>query len=220
MVGHGIESRDTHVMNTEDHLTNMDLERSPNMSSNTNSIYSNRSKYESMDLSGSVYLVSGDGKIISLPMPSRSPRDPLNWSRKKRVLAFLPVLWYQIVCLVLVQGTSSLYLGVLQEFTPAVCGIFLNQYSNEKNTRSDRNSGYAPLRTRSSGICYFTIPRDWDLFMGSSLFGNREETHFRTCHSSVDSKYALGCNHHQLPPIFARIMLWCYCTRIRSQRSQ
>ncbi|PVH67898.1 major facilitator superfamily transporter [Cadophora sp. DSE1049] len=70
-----------------------------------------------MDLSGSVYLVSGDGKIISLPMPSRSPRDPLNWSRRKRVLAFLPVLWYQIVCLVLVQGTSSLYLGVLQEFS-------------------------------------------------------------------------------------------------------
>lgn len=129
LFGHGMKSENTRVMNTEDHLTNMDVEqpRPPNVSSNTNSICSNRSKYQSMDLSGSVYLVSGDGKIISLPMPSRSPRDPLNWSRKRRVLAFLPVLWYQIVCLVLVQGTSSLYLGFLQEFSSAVCGIFLNQ---------------------------------------------------------------------------------------------
>ncbi|KAH6718731.1 major facilitator superfamily transporter [Leptodontidium sp. MPI-SDFR-AT-0119] len=87
------------------------------MSSDTDRTISNRSKYESMDLSGSVYLVSGDGKIISLPMPSRSPRDPLNWGRNRRVLAFLPVLWYQIVCLVLVQATSSLFIGVQQKFS-------------------------------------------------------------------------------------------------------
>ncbi|KAL2062178.1 hypothetical protein VTL71DRAFT_6444 [Oculimacula yallundae] len=95
----------------------MDEHQPPSRSSNTSSTLSNRSKYDSMDMSGSVYLISGDGKMISLPMPSRSPRDPLNWSRTKRICAFLPVLWFQIVCLVLVQGTSSLYLGVSQEFS-------------------------------------------------------------------------------------------------------
>lgn len=86
-----------------------------------------------MDLSGSVYLVSGDGKIISLPMPSRPPRDPLNWGRNRRVLAFLPVLWYQIVCLVLVQATSSLFIGVQQKFSSEVGCILLRYLTKGPN---------------------------------------------------------------------------------------
>lgn len=73
-----------------------------------------------MDLSGSVYIVSSDGKIIRLPIPSRSPRDPLNWGPMKRALAFLAVAWYSVVSLVLMQGASLLFAGIRTDFGPQV----------------------------------------------------------------------------------------------------
>jgi len=81
---------------------------------------SNRSKYESCDLSGSVYLI-GDNGIISLPMPSQSLRDPLNWSKSKRAMAIFALSWFSIIGLVLVQSASLMFGGLAAEFTPAVC---------------------------------------------------------------------------------------------------
>lgn len=92
---------------------------------------SNRSKYESVDLSGSVFLVSGDGKIISLPMPTSSSRDPLNWSAWKRTRAFLALGWFSVVGLTLVQGSSLLFAAITTDFSPQVYDKILGQLATE-----------------------------------------------------------------------------------------
>ncbi|KAL8372543.1 hypothetical protein RB595_002059 [Gaeumannomyces hyphopodioides] len=40
----------------------------------------------SADLASSVYLIASDGRTLSLPIPSDSPHDPLNWSCCTRVM--------------------------------------------------------------------------------------------------------------------------------------
>ncbi|KAL8401111.1 hypothetical protein RB596_008050 [Gaeumannomyces avenae] len=45
----------------------------------------------SADLASSVYLIASDGRTLSLPIPSDSPNDPLNWSRCTRVLLLVSV---------------------------------------------------------------------------------------------------------------------------------
>jgi hypothetical protein len=90
------------------------------MLSKSTSNLTNCSKYDSCDLSGSVFLIGNNG-VISLPMPSRSPRDPLNWSQWKRGMAFFALGWFSVVGLVLVQGASLMFGGLMTEFTPMVC---------------------------------------------------------------------------------------------------
>jgi hypothetical protein len=71
---------------------------------------------------GSVYLITSDGKLLNLPIPSRSPKDPLNWSLLRRTLALTSMSLFSIVGLVQVQGTGML-LGLAsleQEYTPEV----------------------------------------------------------------------------------------------------
>ncbi|KAG8675922.1 hypothetical protein FPOAC1_001917 [Fusarium poae] len=45
-------------------------------------------KRESLPTAGSVFFVSSNGRVLRLPIPSRSYRDPLTWSSTKRLLAF------------------------------------------------------------------------------------------------------------------------------------
>ncbi|KIM97159.1 hypothetical protein OIDMADRAFT_130283 [Oidiodendron maius Zn] len=75
------------------------------------------SKHESRDLSGSVFLISGDGKMLRLPMPSTSPRDPLNWTGKKRACALLALLFFASFGLVETQAISLLLPALQQEYT-------------------------------------------------------------------------------------------------------
>ncbi|KUJ09727.1 major facilitator superfamily transporter [Mollisia scopiformis] len=78
---------------------------------------SNTSKRESRDLNGSVYLISSDGRVLSLPIPTRSHRDPLNWSARKRAGAVLALLFYSVTGLVVVQGPSLMFKPLAIEFT-------------------------------------------------------------------------------------------------------
>ncbi|RGP74468.1 mfs general substrate transporter [Fusarium longipes] len=49
---------------------------------------STAAKRESLPTAGSVFFVSSNGRVLRLPIPSRSYRDPLTWSWTKRFLAF------------------------------------------------------------------------------------------------------------------------------------
>ncbi|KAF2183700.1 MFS general substrate transporter [Zopfia rhizophila CBS 207.26] len=75
-----------------------------------------RSKHDSFNLSGSVFLITSDGRTLNLPIPSESPCDPLNWSSKKRALALLSIGLYSYVGLVVTQGASLTAKGLAQEF--------------------------------------------------------------------------------------------------------
>ncbi|CZR66403.1 uncharacterized protein PAC_16304 [Phialocephala subalpina] len=79
---------------------------------------SSRSKRDSADITGTVYLISSDGRILNLPIPTRSHRDPLNWSSRKRAGAFLALMFYSVTGLVIVQGVSLMFAPLGVEFTP------------------------------------------------------------------------------------------------------
>ncbi|KAH7141102.1 major facilitator superfamily domain-containing protein [Dactylonectria macrodidyma] len=50
-----------------------------------------------VDISGSVFFISSSGRVLQLPIPSNSARDPLRWSRKKRWGAFMALQFYSVV---------------------------------------------------------------------------------------------------------------------------
>jgi hypothetical protein len=76
-----------------------------------------QTKHESCDLSGSVYLIASDGRILDLPIPSASHHDPLNWSLKRRALASLAIGFFSFVGLVLVLGPNLAANGLREEFS-------------------------------------------------------------------------------------------------------
>jgi hypothetical protein len=71
-----------------------------------------RRKHESYQLSGSVFLIAGNGKTLKLPAPSASPADPLGWSKWKRLGAFVAVVLFNVVSLAVAQ-TAGIFLRVL-----------------------------------------------------------------------------------------------------------
>ena len=75
-----------------------------------------RRKHESYNLSGSIFLVTSSGTTLSLPVPSQSPNDPLNWSQWKTGGAIIATAWYSIASLTVVQGASMVYHGILVQF--------------------------------------------------------------------------------------------------------
>lgn len=87
----------------------------------------NRHKHDSFMLAGSVFLITSDGKTLSLPVPSQSPHDPLNWTWRKRAVALFPIVLFSILGLVLTQGASLNYIGLSKEFSAEVCAITVQQ---------------------------------------------------------------------------------------------
>ncbi|KAL0942093.1 major facilitator superfamily transporter [Colletotrichum truncatum] len=70
----------------------------------------------SADLAGSIYLITSDGKTLKLPMPSKSPHDPLNWPLRKRVVALAVIMLYSIVSMMETQAVSLMYRPLAAEF--------------------------------------------------------------------------------------------------------
>ncbi|KAF2189375.1 hypothetical protein K469DRAFT_748034 [Zopfia rhizophila CBS 207.26] len=68
------------------------------------------------DLAGSVYLISADGRVLNLPIPSRLRADPLNWSTGKRARAFFAFYFFACVGLTAVQGPGLMLEALSQEF--------------------------------------------------------------------------------------------------------
>ncbi|KAH6708746.1 major facilitator superfamily transporter [Leptodontidium sp. MPI-SDFR-AT-0119] len=57
---------------------------------------------------GSVFLITSNGETICLPIPSRSPNDPLRWGRLKTFLSLFAMGLFTTIGLIQVQGTSLL----------------------------------------------------------------------------------------------------------------
>ncbi|KAF7866865.1 hypothetical protein EAF04_005706 [Stromatinia cepivora] len=77
----------------------------------------NTSKRASRGLAGSVYLITFDGKTLSLPIPSKSYRDPLNWSLRKRAGALFSLCFFATIAYAIVQGPSLMLTPLANEFT-------------------------------------------------------------------------------------------------------
>jgi hypothetical protein len=107
----------------------------------TSTSTSTRSKYESRDFSGSVFLISSDGRLLKLPIPTRSSRDPLNWSTMKRARAFIAIFFFSIMGLVLVQGPSLMFAPLSEEFSDEVTITDRYQLSPLTDGKNDRIHG-------------------------------------------------------------------------------
>ena len=83
----------------------------------------NASKRASRDLPGSVYLITSDGQTLSLPIPSKSYRDPLNWSLRKRAGAMLSVCYFATIAYTIIQGPSLMLIPLTTEFAGQVCSL-------------------------------------------------------------------------------------------------
>ena len=74
--------------------------------------------------SGSVFIITSDGKVLSLPIPSESRYDPLNWNSRKRALALVAVGVYSWIGLTLPQDAGLTMKGLEREFALTVSGAF------------------------------------------------------------------------------------------------
>ena len=88
------------------------------------------SKHTSVDLSGSVFLISSDGTTLKLPIPAKTARDPLNWSTQKRIWAMISLIFFSIAGLVAVESPSLMFPLFLKEFSQNVVLYIISEYCN------------------------------------------------------------------------------------------
>jgi len=90
-----------------------------------------RSKYESGDFSGSVFIISSDGEILNLPIPTKSAQDPLNWTKMKRARAFIALCIFSITGHIIVQGPAYLFVPLREQFSKEVGYLKPPRYSKD-----------------------------------------------------------------------------------------
>lgn len=72
------------------------------------------------DIAGTVFLVSAAGDLLKLPLPSKSPRDPLAWTRITRLVAYICVYLMLNSPTVLVNVPPDLQIALTAEFPSQV----------------------------------------------------------------------------------------------------
>jgi hypothetical protein len=72
------------------------------------------------DIPGTVFLISSAGNILKLPIPSRSPRDPLNWTWPRRIGALLCIILSASMALFEVKLSALLALPFQLDFASQV----------------------------------------------------------------------------------------------------
>ncbi|EGY14342.1 uncharacterized protein VDAG_05506 [Verticillium dahliae VdLs.17] len=75
------------------------------------------------ELPGTVFLISAAGKVLKLPIPSESTRDPLNWTPARRVAVFSALMFYTAVCFFENKLPAALMGAFHHEFDPENFGI-------------------------------------------------------------------------------------------------
>ena len=89
-----------------------------------------RRKHESYNLSGSVFLITGDGRTLNLPIPSDNRHDPLGWGRWKKTGAFFALIIYSVTALTVVQAVSLMMPGINTDFSDEVGFLFCPHHSH------------------------------------------------------------------------------------------
>lgn len=111
-----------------------------------------RSKHQSMDFSGSVFLIASNGHVLSLPIPSESPNDPLNWTKTRRSLIGIILLLYGSITLFTVQTPGVLYTAFITSFKKEV----RHHYSYPRPKRSETRNA-SRLTTHLQDMAPFTV---------------------------------------------------------------
>jgi hypothetical protein len=111
------------VISTTPDIERCDDWRCSSTSSQHPSTTAQRRKHESYTLSGSVFLITGNGKTLNLPTPSDIPADPLGWRKWKKAGAFLAVAWFSSVALAVAQAAGIFMRVISHEFKIDVSSV-------------------------------------------------------------------------------------------------
>ncbi|KAI3396085.1 hypothetical protein diail_502 [Diaporthe ilicicola] len=114
-----VEMTDTEraLFDAESAIDSINKESIADYPSQAETTSSTRSKRASMDIAGSVFLIASDGRLLSLPIPSESPSDPLNFERSRRLFIYLILLVHSSICMFSIQSPGNLYKAFLHAFT-------------------------------------------------------------------------------------------------------
>ncbi|KAF4502496.1 mfs general substrate transporter [Fusarium agapanthi] len=85
---------------------------------------SGAAKRESVPTAGSVFFVSSNGRVLKLPIPSKSYRDPLTWSRSKRLMGFLALQCFSMAASFELNLPGLLLQAIGEEFKDKPMGPF------------------------------------------------------------------------------------------------
>ncbi|KAF7514638.1 hypothetical protein G7054_g15138 [Neopestalotiopsis clavispora] len=89
------------------------------------------SKHQSIDMAGSVFLISSAGNVLRLPIPSNSPYDPLAWSWPRRIIAFCCLQLFSVVASFEVNIPGTLMPAFHAEFAKDVpAGLSITSLSS------------------------------------------------------------------------------------------
>lgn len=105
-------ARERALYEGEDEFNDIDLDKNKDFdaeSQGETTSTGGRSKHTSMDLAGSVFLIASNGRLLSLPIASESPNDPLSWDRSRRIFIFVILLIYSAIALFLIQTPGLLF---------------------------------------------------------------------------------------------------------------
>lgn len=105
-------ARERALYEGEDEFNDIDLDKNKNFdveSRGETTSTGGWSKHTSMDLAGSVFLIASNGRLLSLPIASESPNDPLSWDRSRRIFIFMILLIYSAIALFLIQTPGVLF---------------------------------------------------------------------------------------------------------------
>ncbi|KAF5639294.1 mfs general substrate transporter [Fusarium sp. NRRL 52700] len=81
-------------------------------------------KRESVPTAGSVFFVSSNGRVLRLPIPSRSHRDPLTWSWSKRLMGFFALQFFSMAGSFELNLPGLLLQAIREEFKNKPMGPF------------------------------------------------------------------------------------------------
>ncbi|RBR07918.1 hypothetical protein FVER53590_07655 [Fusarium verticillioides] len=81
-------------------------------------------KRESLPTAGSVFFVSSNGRVLKLPIPSKSYRDPLTWSWTKRLMGFLALQCFSMAASFELNLPGLLMQAIGEEFKNKPMGPF------------------------------------------------------------------------------------------------
>lgn len=104
----------------DDEMEDVELDEKSQKSLGETTSTGGRSRHLSTDFSGSVFLIASNGQMLSLPIPSESPVDPLGWVVKRRMFILFILTLYGILSLFLIQTPGNLQTAFLAEFEVAV----------------------------------------------------------------------------------------------------
>ncbi|KAK4049899.1 hypothetical protein OIO90_005288 [Microbotryomycetes sp. JL221] len=73
---------------------------------------------------------SGEGKARRVPIPSESPRDPLNWSSQRKLGVIIACCWFSIMSLALVGNAGPLIPYWIQAYHPPPANVSITAIIN------------------------------------------------------------------------------------------